>query len=322
VFGTGWAASVVSDFGISGEEIKDSATKEFSEIENTSWGFTNGCEQVVKITCGYSWLGICQMVGIRNTGVKLFKYQKINVMKKAPSRILEFPGSKCPQNNYPEFILGSSSPTSGKVGILFKNHKRYCFLQRHKSLFTQSTENSTPHNIRKLKVFLPNPRFIYSSIAWCVRALHINRDIPLKANSHIPCRSAKGLDCVFPSWFTQCGRVWFTHAMPFPCHATTMPFWKRPLKATAQRGMRAAWYVWISIGRPEAACGRPARVRLFPATTRSSTKVLSRSRLAVRIFPSTTRTFTKETALSENGKVAAWHVWINAAWERHGVCVN
>jgi hypothetical protein len=41
----------------------------------------------------------------------------------------------------------------------------------------------------------------------------------LKANSHIachshavplPCRVAKGLVCVFPIWFTQCGRVWFT----------------------------------------------------------------------------------------------------------------
>jgi hypothetical protein len=39
----------------------------------------------------------------------------------------------------------------------------------------------------------------------------------LKADSHIacrahavplPCRAAKGLECVFPIWFTQCGRVW------------------------------------------------------------------------------------------------------------------
>jgi hypothetical protein len=49
---------------------------------------------------------------------------------------------------------------------------------------------------------------------------------PVKADSHIPYRSAKGLDCVFPIWFTQCGSVWFTHTMPFPCHATNMPFWK------------------------------------------------------------------------------------------------
>jgi hypothetical protein len=25
-----------------------------------------------------------------------------------------------------------------------------------------------------------------------------------------PCRAAKGLECVFPIWFTQCGSVWFT----------------------------------------------------------------------------------------------------------------
>jgi hypothetical protein len=49
--------------------------------------------------------------------------------------------------------------------------------------------------------------------------------------------------------------------------------------------------------------------------------------LAVRIFPATTRTFTKDTALSENGRGAAWHVWINAArhgrrtaWAQHGMC--
>jgi hypothetical protein len=147
-----------------------------------------------------------------------------------------------------------------------------------------------------------------------LRLIHTYHAVPL------PCRAAKGFYCVFPIWFTQCGRVWFTHAIPFPCHATTMPFWKRPLKATAQRGMGTAWYMWISIGRPATACGRPARVRLFPATTRSSTKVVTGSRLAVRIFPSTTRTFTKDTALWENGRVAAWHVWINAAGERHGMC--
>jgi hypothetical protein len=112
------------------------------------------------------------------------------------------------------------------------------------------------------------------------------------------------------------------HAIPLPCHGHAI------LKATSQghgtarheSGMGTAWYVWISIGRPETACGRPARVRLLPASTRSSPKFVVRSRLAVRIFPSTTRTFTKDTALSENDRVAAWHVWINAAGERHGMC--
>jgi hypothetical protein len=39
----------------------------------------------------------------------------------------------------------------------------------------------------------------------------------------LPYRAAKGLDCVFPIWFTQCGRVWFTHAMPCLCRAHAMP---------------------------------------------------------------------------------------------------
>jgi hypothetical protein len=57
-----------------------------------------------------------------------------------------------------------------------------------------------------------------------------------------PCRADKGLDCVFPIWFTECGRVWFTRAMPHLCHATTMPFWKWLLKAMAQHGMGMAWH--------------------------------------------------------------------------------
>jgi hypothetical protein len=49
----------------------------------------------------------------------------------------------------------------------------------------------------------------------------------------LPCRAAKGLECVFPIWFTLCGRVWFTLAMPRPCHALIMPFFSRPRHNTA-----------------------------------------------------------------------------------------
>ena len=83
----------------------------------------------------------------------------------------------------------------------------------------------------------------------------------LKADSHsmsCPCHPTKGLECVFPIWFTQCGHVWFT--LPTPCsdHAVL-------LKATAQHGHR------------EMACGLPACVHLLLATMRSSTKVVIRS---------------------------------------------
>ena len=69
----------------------------------------------------------------------------------------------------------------------------------------------------------------------------------LKANSHIarsvhvvplPRRAAKSLESVFPISFTQCGRVWFTLAMPCPCHAPAMPFFSRPQHSTAQHGRR------------------------------------------------------------------------------------
>jgi hypothetical protein len=79
------------------------------------------------------------------------------------------------------------------------------------------------------------------------------------------CRAAKGLECVFPIRFTQCGRVWFTLAMPCPCHAPTMPFFSRPRHSTAVEGRpfcvvalkRTAWsehgtgvaQVWIRQGR-------------------------------------------------------------------------
>jgi hypothetical protein len=111
-------------------------------------------------------------------------------------------------------------------------------------------------------------------------------------------------------------------AVPLSCHDHVH------LKVTSQShgtvqhtsSMGMAWYVWITIGCPEAARRWPARVRLLPATTRSSTKAVTRSRLAVQIFPSTTRNFTKDTTLLHNGRVTAWLVWINAAREWHGEC--
>jgi hypothetical protein len=109
--------------------------------------------------------------------------------------------------------------------------------------------------------------------------------------------------------------------MPRPCHAMT--FWKWLLKAKAKGGMCVAWHGWISIGRPETACGQPARVRLLLATMQSSTKVVIRSipicqtaRLAVRMFPATMRTFTRDMALSENGTSVTRHVWISLKGQR------
>ena len=60
--------------------------------------------------------------------------------------------------------------------------------------------------------------------------------MPFPCRAHVvplPCRAPKGLECVFPIWFTQWGRARFTLAMPCPCHAPTMPFFSRPQHSTA-----------------------------------------------------------------------------------------
>ena len=75
----------------------------------------------------------------------------------------------------------------------------------------------------------------------------------LKADSHITCRphavpltcrAAEGLECVFPIWFTQCGRDWFTLAMPLRCH---------PRPCHSSQGHGTAWPsredLWVNCPR-------------------------------------------------------------------------
>ena len=73
----------------------------------------------------------------------------------------------------------------------------------------------------------------------------------LKAESHItcrsyavplPCRAAKGLERVCPIWFTQCDRVWFTLAMPRPCHPR--PCHSSPGHGTAWPSREELWANW------------------------------------------------------------------------------
>jgi hypothetical protein len=115
----------------------------------------------------------------------------------------------------------------------------------------------TGSTAKRYEIFPFKGRFTSSTLCPC-RA----HAVPL------PCRAAEGLECVFPILFTQCGRFWFTLAMPRPCHALTMPFFSRPRHRTA--------------------CGLPARVRLLPATTRSSTKIVIRS---IPVILTTIRTY-------------------------------
>jgi hypothetical protein len=84
-----------------------------------------------------------------------------------------------------------------------------------------------------------NPVWIYFD---AVCTVHLKADSHRACRAHavpLPCRAAKGLECVFPSWFTQCGRVWFTLAIPRPCHP-------RPCRSsqghgTARRSIDGLW---------------------------------------------------------------------------------
>jgi hypothetical protein len=72
------------------------------------------------------------------------------------------------------------------------------------------------HFACELRVELAWPH--YSEQNWG----RFTHSMPCPCRAHavpLPCRAAKRLDCVFPIWFTQRGRVWFTLAMPCPCRA-------------------------------------------------------------------------------------------------------
>ena len=157
-----------------------------------------------------------------------------------------------------------------------------------------------------------------------------------------PCRAAKGLECVFPIWFTQCGRVWFTLAMPRPCH---------PRPCHSSQGHGTAWQsrksLWTNCPRSASSVYHAefhvVVIGSIP-TSDSGSQCETKHRLSwtrkrviaahykkddllhcwtnSRMFPATMRTFTKDTALSEQGRGEAWHMWINARHGRGMLCVN
>jgi hypothetical protein len=133
--------------------------------------------------------------------------------------------------------------------------------------------------------------------------------MPFPCRAHavpMPCRAAKGSKCVYPIWFTQCGRVCFTLPMPCHAHAAPMPCSDHAvfLKATAEHSLR------------KTACGLPARVRLIPATTRSSTKIVIRS---IPILLTTIHTNDWRVVAAHYKKDDLLNCWTRSG-ARHGMC--
>jgi hypothetical protein len=139
--------------------------------------------------------------------------------------------------------------------------------------------------------------------------------------------------------------------MPRPCPAPTMPFFSRPRHiAVVERrpvgDLPAIGFFRLPRRVPRKLLSVAYHSQMQVASVKQNNMSCTRKRVgaahykkdallkcgtAVRIFPATMRTFTKDTALSEQGTGAAWHVLINerhgrgTAWEQHGrgmLCVN
>jgi hypothetical protein len=105
------------------------------------------------------------------------------------------------------------------------------------------------------------PRKINFFLEKCPPKGRFTHSMPCPCRTHavpLPCRAAKDLECLPHLIYTVRPCLIHTcHLMLMPCSDHTVL-----IKVTAQHGRR------------ETACGLPARVRLLPATTRSSTKIV------------------------------------------------
>ena len=172
----------------------------------------------------------------------------------------------------------------------------------------------------------------------------------IKADSHIacranavplPCRAAKGLECVLPIWFTQCGRVWFTLTMPGPCQALTMLF-SRPRHSTAVERrpvgyMHAFGFFRLPRGVPRRLLSeayQSSSQRSIPTTVKSGSNTLQKGR-SVKLLDQQFGYFRLPRGLSRrtrhcrsrargaacvNERTAWQGNGMGAAWARHAMC--
>ena len=152
-----------------------------------------------------------------------------------------------------------------------------------------------------------------------------------------PCRATKGLECVFPIWFTECGRVWFTLAMPRACPALTMPFFSRPRHSTAVERRPAGYLPAFGFFRLPRVVPRRLLSEAYQSSSQRSIHTTVKSGSSTLQKDDLLNCWTSSSDISgyhvefheghgtvEAGQGAAWHVWINerhgrgTAWERLG----
>jgi hypothetical protein len=161
---------------------------------------------------------------------KFFKLKLLWILKRAPAELdLSLTQLKFMHfflHSDPSLLLNTAPVPTAKSG---KRQAR----RRPKNNTSTVINKCGPPSLSRYRKF---------ATGWTVRG-----SSPVKADSHkacrahavpLPCRAAKGLECVFPIWFTQCGRVWFTLHI---CVTPTRPH------CVNQMGKTHSCYVWIRL---------------------------------------------------------------------------
>jgi hypothetical protein len=125
----------------------------------------------------------------------------------------------------PEYRPGRCLPSKPALPLpTAPNHRHTCVTVTPHVLRTRPPMTMDSHDCNiglahKNQIKLYISAFYLCSSGPSFLKLILRQSERLKADSHIacrahavplPCRAAEGLECVFPIWFTQCGRVWFT----------------------------------------------------------------------------------------------------------------
>jgi hypothetical protein len=129
------------------------------------------------------------------------------------------------------------------------------------------------------------------------------------------------LDCVFTIWFTQCGCVWFTLAVPCPCHAPTLPcFSRNGIERLSRDSLWAACPACGSFRLPRDVPRRLSEAGGQCETKHRSSWTRKRAAAAAR--------YKKDNLLSRctsSSDISGYHVdfheghgTIGACWARHG----
>ena len=165
--------------------------------------------------------------------------------------------------------------------------------------------------------------------SWAFGKFKADSHIACRAHAiHLPCRAAKGLECVYPIWFTQCSRVshmsCHAHAMLRPCRSSQSHGTARPsrdgLWATCPRSASSGYHAEFHEGYYQTHTRLRTRWPVWNQTTlvmyeeKSGSSTLQKWQ-SVTLLDKQVGYFRLPCGLSRS----KWH-YRCMAWARHAMC--